>query len=214
MNAPSAVDRPSSSITAALAATVNSAAKTNISCSPRCPISLNNGRSRKRPARISPTIAATVYSASRQPGGPFASAGLRDRAATIVISGTIDRSWNSRIENARSPNGVRSRPDDCSIGSTCAVDDKASGRPSATAAASEKPAPQRMIAAIAIPQSATWSRPTPKISAFIRHKRLGFSSSPTMNSSSVMPSSATPIFPCAPPTSPSSCGPTTAPASR
>ena len=63
--------------------------------------------------------------------------GCAHSAATIVISGTIDRSWNSRIEKARSPNGVRSRPADCSIGSTCAVEDSASGRPSASAAASE-----------------------------------------------------------------------------
>src|SRR3546814_3318496 len=55
---------------------------------------------------------------------------FRSSAAMIVISGTIDRSWNSRIEKARSPNGVRSRPADCSIGSTCAVDDSASGSPS------------------------------------------------------------------------------------
>ncbi|PAV67673.1 hypothetical protein WR25_12150 [Diploscapter pachys] len=125
MNAPSAVDRPSASINAALAMTVNSAANTNISRSPRLPIRRNSGRSRNLPARISPTTAPTVYSASSHPGGPPASAGLRLIAATIVIRGTIDRSWNSRIENARSPNGVRSRPDDCSIGSTCAVDDSA-----------------------------------------------------------------------------------------
>ena len=53
----------------------------------------------------------------------------------IVISGTIDRSWNSRIEKARSPNGVFIRPAERSIGSTCAVDESASGRPSASAAA-------------------------------------------------------------------------------
>ena len=51
----------------------------------------------------------------------LASAGLRLIAATIVINGTIERSWNSRIENARSPNGVFIRPDERSIGRTCAV---------------------------------------------------------------------------------------------
>ena len=55
-------------------------------------------------------------------------------AAMIVINGTIERSWKSRIEKARSPNGVLRRPADCSSGSTCAVDDKASG-PSASATA-------------------------------------------------------------------------------
>ena len=47
----------------------------------------------------------------------------------IVISGTIARSWNSRIEKARSPRGVLSIAAERSIGSTCAVDDSASGRP-------------------------------------------------------------------------------------
>ena len=57
----------------------------------------------------------------------------------IVISGTIDRSWNSRIEKARSPCGVFSSLSDRSIGSTCAVDDRASGRPIASDASAEKP---------------------------------------------------------------------------
>ena len=50
-------------------------------------------------------------------------------AAMIVIIGTIDRSWNSRIEKARSPCGVLSSLSDRSIGRTCAVDDRPSGKP-------------------------------------------------------------------------------------
>ena len=57
----------------------------------------------------------------------------------IVISGINERSWNSSTEKARSPRGVLSRPSERSIGSTCAVEDSASGRPSAIAAAVEKP---------------------------------------------------------------------------
>ena len=40
------------------------------------------------------------------------------------------------------------------------------------------------------PQSTTWSRPNPKMSCRIRHSRAGLSSSPTRNSSRVMPISA------------------------
>ena len=58
--APSAVERPSDSIKAALAMTVNSAAKTNISRSPMLPIRRNKGDRMKRPAAISPTTAAIV----------------------------------------------------------------------------------------------------------------------------------------------------------
>ncbi len=54
--------------------------------------------------------------------------GLRLIAAMIVISGMIERSWNSSTANARSPKGVRRRPADCSIGSTWAVEDKPSGK--------------------------------------------------------------------------------------
>ena len=50
-------------------------------------------------------------------------------AAMIVIIGTIDRSWNSRIEKARSPCGVLSSFSARSIGSTCAVDERPSGSP-------------------------------------------------------------------------------------
>ena len=130
------------------------------------------------------------------------------------MSGTIDRSWNSRIENARSPNGVRSRPTDCSIGSTCAVDDSASGSPSANAAGIEKCVPIQTTPVIAKPHTTTWMSPSPKISCFNRHSRVGLSSSPTMNNNSVIPSSAIPIFASASPTSPRTCGPTTAPATR
>lgn len=132
----------------------------------------------------------------------------------IVIIGMIDKSWNSRMAKARSPNGVRNRPDDCSIGSTCAVEESASGRPSASAAADENSVPSAIIAAMAMPQAVTCSSPSPRMSRFIFHRREGFSSSPTRNSSSVMPSSAMPSFCSASPTRPSTCGPTTAPATR
>jgi len=132
----------------------------------------------------------------------------------MAISGTIDRSWNNRIEKARSPNGVRSRPADCSIGKTCAVELSASGRPSAMAAEGEKPTASQMIALTAAPHSTTCARPRPKMSCLSRHSRVGFSSSPTRKRSSAIPSSATPSFDSTLPTSPSPCGPISAPATR
>ena len=73
------------------------------------------------------------------PVGAVGSGGVRAIAAMIVIIGTIDRSWNSRIENARSPCGVFSSLSARSIGSTCAVDDRPSGSPIASAASGEMP---------------------------------------------------------------------------
>ena len=93
----------------------------------------------ERPASTSPTIAPTVYSASIPPDGWLGSSGARDIAAMMVIIGTIDRSWNKRIENARSPWGVFSSFSDLSIGSTCAVDERLRGRPIASAASGEMP---------------------------------------------------------------------------
>ena len=60
-------------------------------------------------------------------------------AAMIVIIGTIDRSWNSRIEKARSPCGVFSSLSARSIGRTWAVDDSPSGSPIASAASGDMP---------------------------------------------------------------------------
>jgi hypothetical protein len=102
---------------------------------------------------------------------------------------------------ARSPNGVRSRPADCSIGSTCAVEDKASGRPSASAAALREAGDTRPLPTPRARTARPASGPAENV-AFSRHSRLGLSSSPTRNSSSVMPSSAMPILASAPPTRP------------
>ena len=132
----------------------------------------------------------------------------------IVISGTIDRSWNSSTEKARSPNGVLSRPAERSIGSTCAVEDSASGMPIATAAAIEKPVNRKITPESATPHATTCASPRPKMSRRSRHSRSGCSSRPTRNSSRTMPSSAMPIFCSASPTSPRHCGPITAPATR
>src|SRR3546814_5790998 len=64
----------------------------------------------------------------------------------IVIIGTIARSWNSRIEKAFSPKGELIRPELLRPGSTCAVDDSASGRPSASDAAGLNPSVRWMSA--------------------------------------------------------------------
>src|SRR3546814_6473077 len=80
----------------------------------------------------STTIAHNVKKAICHPGGAEGSEGARDSTAMIVIIGTIARSWNSRIEKAFSPKGELIRPELLRPGSTCAVDDSASGRPSAS----------------------------------------------------------------------------------
>ena len=211
-NAPSATDSPSACISADAPTTVNSPATTNSSRSPSRPISRNIGLMTHRPASTSPTTANTVYNASVHPPGAAGSGATRDIAAISVIIGTIDRSWNSRIEKARSPCGVLRSPSPRSIGSTCAVDDSPSGSPIANAAARLTPSTAWMNRLSAIPHSNTCASPSPKISLRNRHSRLGLSSSPTTNSSSAMPSSVTLASASGSSISPSTCGPISAPA--
>src|SRR3546814_4885074 len=87
-----------------------------------------------------------VKKAICHPGGAEGSEGARDSTAMIVIIGTIARSWNSRIEKAFSPKGELIRPELLRPGSTCAVDDSASGRPSASDAAGLNPSVRWMSA--------------------------------------------------------------------
>ena len=191
--------------------TVNSPATTNSSRSPSRPIRRNSGLKINRPAATRKAIAPTVYSASVHPPGALGSGGTRDIAPMIVINGTIDRSWNSRIEKARSPPGVFCTPADRSIGNTCAVDDSASGSPIASAAGAVTPSARWMNRLSASPHSTTCASPSPKMSRRNRHSRLGCNSSPTMNSNSAMPISEMLAIACGSSTSPSSCGPISAP---
>ena len=158
-------------------------------------------RSRQRSAAPSASRAAPPFSA-----------GLRLSAATIVSSGMIDRSWNSRIANARSPNGLRNgRPTAASA---------APARSTRAPAAARSRAPRRHERPLAVqstpnsarPHSTTCASPKPKISLLRDHSRDGLSSRPTMNSSSVMPNSAMPTIALGSLARPSTCGPTTAPA--
>src|SRR3546814_17798576 len=56
-----------------------------------------------------------------------------------VCSSDLAKSWNNRIEKAFSPKGELIRPEILRLGSTCAVDESASGRPSASADCPLKP---------------------------------------------------------------------------
>src|SRR3546814_16944042 len=64
----------------------------------------------------------------------------------MVIIGTIARSWNSRIEKAFSPKGELIRPELLRLGSTCAVEESASGRPRTSAACQLNPRVTRISA--------------------------------------------------------------------
>lgn len=104
----------------------------------------------------------------------------------IVISGMIDRFWNSRIEKVCLLNGVCICFDDCSIGSICVVDDSVSGSLSVNVVGSEKCVLIYMIVLIVSLYVIICIRLSLKIFCFICYSCDGFSLSLMMNSSSVM----------------------------
>src|SRR3546814_20315931 len=99
-----------------------------------------------------------------------------------VCSSDLAKSWNNRIEKAFSPKGELIRPELLRLGSTCAVDESASGRPSASAACQLKPSVAKISPASAAPVTTTCANPSPKPARRSFHKRRGGNSRPTRNS--------------------------------
>ena len=100
--------------------------------------------------------------------------------------GTIMMSSNKSIESAARPTGDLV-PE---IGSTIAVEENASAKPSASAAVKLSPLAMPTNSASAAPLISTSSAPSPNTSLRICQRRLNESSSPIANSSSTMPKSA------------------------
>src|SRR3546814_14153120 len=93
----------------------------------------------------------------------------------MVIIGTIARSWNSRIEEAFSPKGELIRPELLRLGSTCAVEESASGRPRTSAACQLNPRVTRISAVRISPVTTTCASPSPKIALRKAQNRRGSS---------------------------------------
>ena len=99
--------------------------------------------------------------------------------------GTIMMSSNNSIDSAARPTGLVVP----AIGSTIAVEEKASAKPSAIAPVQYWPIIARKIAS-SVPITSNSSAPSPNTSRRICHSRLKLSSSPMVNSSRMMPNSA------------------------
>jgi hypothetical protein len=104
----------------------------------------------------------------------------------MKMIGTIMMSSNNSIESAARPTGDLVPL----IGRTIAVEEKASAKPRASAAAVSIPLASPTNSASAPPLTSTSSAPSPNTSLRICHKRLKLSSSPIANSSNTMPKSA------------------------
>ena len=69
--------------------------------------------------------------------------------------------------------GVFSSLSERSIGNTCAVDERPSGKPMASDASRDRPIVMWRRTEIASPQRTTCARPSPKMSRRSLHNRLG-----------------------------------------
>ncbi|MDT4828760.1 hypothetical protein FQZ97_621570 [compost metagenome] len=190
--APSAIDRPTNCISAAMATTSSSAAAVKISGVSLRAIQRRIGRSSSRPPRMMPAITPTIFSASSARSSPLmdcSAAVAPARSGSSARIGIAATSWNSRIEKPAWPLGVFSRlrsPNTCSA---MAVDDSAS--PSAATSATRHGAPTAQPTANSTAaQLSTCADPQPKIGRRRLHRRLGSSSRPTRNSISTTPNSA------------------------
>ena len=184
--APRAIDRPTASISAAVATTSSSAAAVKISGVLLRAIQRRAGRSSRRPPSTMPAMTATAFSAPTQPwpawcwpaiSGTMARMGM---AAMSCSRATLSTLWPEvvlvRLRSANTP-----RP--------MAVEDRA--RPSATT----RPRCQSTPASMATPvisaaEASSCTLPQPKMGRRRAQSRRGSSSSPTRKSISTTPNSA------------------------
>ena len=141
--APSAIDRPTSCISAAMATTSSSAVAVKISGVLLRAIQRNSGRSSNRPPSTMPAITPTILAASRARCALLidACASPMARSGSSARIGIAATSWNSRIEKPACPLDVRSRLRSPKTCSAMAVDESAS--PSAATSATRQLAPAR-----------------------------------------------------------------------
>ena len=215
--APSAIDRPTDCISAAVATTSNNEAAVKISGVALPAIQRSAGRNSSRPPKTIAPITAMALAAASHGAAPSAeatgvatltaSSGSSARigiAATSCSSATLSTLWPEVV-------GVRLRS--ASTASPIAVDDSA--RPSAATSASRPSAPARTpTPTISAAEPNNCTLPQPKIGLRSVHRRRGSSSRPTRNSISTTPNSAKCRMSCASVTSFRPHGPITMPAAR
>ncbi len=189
--APSAIDRPTNCISAAIATISSSDAAVNISGVLLLAIQRSRGRSSRRPPRTMPPTTATIFAASSQrPAAAMSLAsGMLPKRGSRARMGIAATSWNSRMENPACPLAVGSRLRSPITCKAIAVDDSAS--PSAATRLTRHGSPAAIAAAHSrAAHPSTWAPPQPKIGRRRLHRRRGSSSRPTRNSISTTPNSA------------------------
>ena len=185
INAPTIGDSPTAAVARLAPITTSSDAARNSSgllVRAACPNS--RGRAKRPRIIIAAMTSPPCHSVVSMPSQPSPAA-LGAMAPRMKMIGTIMMSSNSSIDSAARPTG------ECvpAIGSTMAVDENASAKPSASAPVQNCPIIDRAIAS-ELPITSSSIAPSPKTSLRICHSRLKLSSSPIVNSSRMMPNSA------------------------
>ncbi len=211
-NAPSASDRPASSVSAASPSVISSTFSMN-SSELRCRATRwNQARIGFCPAkRMSPS--ATTALTLAVPSAIARSPPLFDSDGSTIRNATTARSWNSRMPITSRPCGVASSIRSASIFETIAVELIASAPPSARPAG--QPWPKASSASIApIVVIATCASPSPNTARRIDFSCGRLNSRPIENIRNTMPNSARCRVSLVAGTHASAFGPTTMPTSR
>ncbi|MNM90497.1 hypothetical protein D3C81_1027620 [compost metagenome] len=216
MNAPSAIDRPSRSVSAAMPSVTSSRFSMNSSCERRAATMWNQRLIRRCPRKKIAPSATTILTVA-SPSAITRSPGSRDSAGITISSGTTARSWNSRMLMMLRPCSLSSSMRSDSIFETIAVDDIASAPPSATEACHDSGKSQlkaQLAGTTASIDSTTCEPPSPNTRRFIDCSLLRLNSSPIENIRNTTPNSARYLVCAVSLASPSACGPIRMPTAR
>ena len=187
MKVPSAIDKPTDSISTQMAITSSRANAVKISRKSVLAMKRRMGLTRKRPPITSAASTAASLATRSQPGSPLCVT-RPPSSGTSAIMGMAAISWNSKMEKPAEPAGVLINFRSPRVASTMAVDD--SDSPSAATSAVRQSTPKAMATAHSPALTTpTCAPPQPKMGRRNSHKRFGSSSRPIRNSSSTTPNS-------------------------
>ncbi|MNS81314.1 hypothetical protein D3C72_1150250 [compost metagenome] len=215
-NAPSAIDRPSRSVSAAMPSVTSSRFSMNSSCERRAATTWNQRLISRCPTKKIRPRATTILTVAK-PRAAASSPGSRESAGMMISSGTTARSWNSSTLMMLRPCSASSSMRSESILETMAVEDMASAPPSATEACHDSGKSQlkaQLAGTTASIDSTTCEPPSPNTRRFIDCSLLRLNSSPIENIRKTTPNSARYLVCAVSLASPSAWGPIRMPTAR
>ena len=191
-NAPSAIDRPSRSVNAAMPSVTSSRFSMNSSCERRAATRWNQRDSSFCPRNRIKTSATVIFTAAME-SVSTRSVGFLPSDGTTISSSTTARSWNSSTLMMLRPCSVSSCRRSASIFETMAVDDIANAPPSAKPACHDSGYQcdsSMVIGTVSSMVSATCDAPSPNTCRRIERSLERLNSRPIENIRNTTPNSA------------------------